>query len=884
MKQYIILAVFAALSLSFFLSKNNLPDRTVGLSVCRGDRYEIDFQRAELFEHWKYRLAQKVVRRNIAKMTEKDSAVILYKLAIETMRKRKPTDPTSFEFQAAMHGSKLRADKNEWDQCQHGNDFFLSWHRMYLYFFERICRKACGNERFALPFWDYSSKEGRQIPVVFRKPAIDGNALWTKSRDPDMNGGAWLTDSEVSTKAAFKSKKLVGPYSFQDFLEDTPHGTVHMAAAGSTSRLMGSFATAGLDPLFWVHHCNIDRLWVKYMNETGAAMPTGNDKWMNKEFLFYDENGKPVRMTGKQVMDIAEQLDYSYEGLTAPKPPQNGPKTAENPADSLVRTVVSVAEKAKVKGNGGGIDMKETNNKPPVGRRSPGQPPKGYLLVLKEIEIGKLDGEGYEIYLNLPKGTAPDPSSDHFCGMLNLFALESKEEQRLPVTEIVQKLQSKGIDTGEARVTLYQRKRELPEGKRARAAEEEQGRNPGRRAGRAGLKIKKSVENLIFMHLSDILTHLGEERETTSGPSRPPVVQTSNFVFKDLAAFRAAFADEFSNHVYSRGNNPTTEILRKKIAALEGTEDALVFASGAAAIAMAVIGNVKAGDHVVCQKSPYSWTNALLTKFLPRFGVEATFVDGTDIENIRAALRPNTTVLFLESPNTMTFECQDLAACAELARSRGIVTMIDNSFASPLFQNPAKFGIDITIHTGTKWLNGHSDVVFGALCASRPMVEKIFHSELMTLGGILAPHDAALAIRGLRTLELRVKRSAETAEKLVNWLAAHPKVERVLWPFHESFPQKELAKKQMSGCGGLFSVVFKTESKERMANFIHRIERFLMAVSWGGHESLMIPTLGFYDIPGKAQPSLPWTFVRFYVGLEDADWLMEDLERAMEEL
>jgi cystathionine beta-lyase len=386
------------------------------------------------------------------------------------------------------------------------------------------------------------------------------------------------------------------------------------------------------------------------------------------------------------------------------------------------------------------------------------------------------------------------------------------------------------------------------------------------------------------MHLSEILTHLGEDRENYFFAVSPPVIQSSNFVFKDLPAFRAAFSDELKNHVYSRGNNPTTEILRKKLAALEGTEDALVFASGSGAIAMAVIGNVKHGDHIICVKGPYSWTNALLTKFLPRFGVTCTFVDGTKIEEIEAAIQPNTTVLFLETPNTMTYEIQDLAACATLARAHGIVTMIDNSYSSPIYQNPAAFGIDVVIHTGTKYLNGHSDVVMGAICADKKMIEKLFTSELMTLGGILSPHDANLVIRGLRTLELRVKRSSESAEKVIHWLEKHPKVEKIWWPFHETFPQRELAMRQMRGCGGLFSVTFKTDSREKMENFIHKIERFLMAVSWGGHESLMIPTIGFYDVPGRTNPPMPWTFVRFYVGLEDADWLIEDLSRAMDEL
>ncbi|HMX40389.1 MAG TPA: PLP-dependent aspartate aminotransferase family protein [Saprospiraceae bacterium] len=382
--------------------------------------------------------------------------------------------------------------------------------------------------------------------------------------------------------------------------------------------------------------------------------------------------------------------------------------------------------------------------------------------------------------------------------------------------------------------------------------------------------------------MSHILAHLGEHREDYFHAVSPPVIQTSNFAFRDLAHFREAFSDELAHHVYSRGNNPTVQMLREKLAALEGTEDALVFSSGAAAVAAAVIGNVSAGDHVVCQQAPYTWTGLLLRKFLSRFGVEHSFVDATHVDDIRAAIRPNTRVLYLESPNTMTFEVQDLAACAALARSHGLVTVIDNSYSSPLYQNPAAFGIDIVVHSGTKYLNGHSDVVVGVLCASREMVKKIFESELMTLGSIISPHDAALVLRGLRTLPIRLQRSDESARLIVQRLISHPKVERVWYPFHPDSPQLSLAKRQMRGCGGLFSVQFRAETREQMEAFIHRLRRFLMAVSWGGYESLIIPTIGFYGIPGKAEPAAHWTFVRFYIGLEDPEWLWEDLEQAME--
>lgn len=386
------------------------------------------------------------------------------------------------------------------------------------------------------------------------------------------------------------------------------------------------------------------------------------------------------------------------------------------------------------------------------------------------------------------------------------------------------------------------------------------------------------------MHLSEILTHLGEDREDYFYAVSPPVIQTSNFVFPNLQAFRESFADEQEHHVYSRGNNPTVAMLRKKLAALEGTEDCLVFASGAGAIAAAVIGNVAAGDHIICQQGPYFWTAALLKKLLARFGVEHTFVNAGDLSAVEAARKPNTKVLYLESPNTFTFECQDLAACSAWAKKHGIVTMIDNSYSSPYYQNPAAFGIDIVLHSGTKYINGHSDVVAGVLCASKSMVRKIFESELMTLGGILGPHDAALVLRGLRTLPLRLERSSQSTAALIDRLEQHPKVERIWYPFHHGFPQLDLAKRQMRGCGGLFSVQFKAHSMETMEAFIHKLQRFLMAVSWGGHESLIIPTIGFYNIPGREQPPAHWSFCRFYIGLEDPDWLWEDLEQAMEDL
>ena len=384
------------------------------------------------------------------------------------------------------------------------------------------------------------------------------------------------------------------------------------------------------------------------------------------------------------------------------------------------------------------------------------------------------------------------------------------------------------------------------------------------------------------MHLSEILTHLGEDREKYFNAVAPPIIQSSNFAFDSLESFRTAIADELNHHLYTRGNNPTVEILRKKVAALEGAEDALIVASGAAANALAIMANVKQGDHVVCIQNPYSWTKNLLVNLLSRFGVTHTFVDGTDIANIEAAIQPNTTVLFLESPNTMTFDLQDLSACAALAKRHGIVTAIDNANCSPIFQRPIEHGIDIVIHTGTKYLNGHSDVVNGVICGSKEMIQKIFASEIMTLGNIISPHDAWLIIRGLRTLDMRVRRSFESALKIAQWMESNPKFEKVLFPFLPSFPQYDLAKRQMTGCAGLITCFLKTDEIPVAEAFFAKLKRFLLAVSWGGHESLVMPTVAFYNVPTRQRPPYPLNMFRFYIGLEDADWLIEDLEQALE--
>jgi cystathionine beta-lyase/cystathionine gamma-synthase len=351
---------------------------------------------------------------------------------------------------------------------------------------------------------------------------------------------------------------------------------------------------------------------------------------------------------------------------------------------------------------------------------------------------------------------------------------------------------------------------------------------------------------------------------------------------------RDRLAREMDSHVYSRGNNPTCQILRKKLAALEGAEDALVFSSGSAAVAASVIALLQAGDHVVCVAKPYGWTRKLFSELLSRFNVTVSYVDGTKIQNFVDALQPQTRMIFLESPNSWTFELQDLRAVAALAKEkslstgREIFTLIDNSCASPLGQKPLAFGIDLSIHSATKYISGHSDCVAGAVCGSRKLMEKIFTKEFMTLGAVLSAHDAALLIRGLRTIELRLQRSSQTTREVVNWLAVHPKVKRLLYPFHKSHPQFDLAQKQMTYAGGLFTL--ELDSEKSVEKFCERSKAFLMAVSWGGYESLFLPAMGMSgSTSGQLLPiGLSSTMIRFYVGLEDPQSLIEDLQQSLE--
>jgi cystathionine beta-lyase/cystathionine gamma-synthase len=384
------------------------------------------------------------------------------------------------------------------------------------------------------------------------------------------------------------------------------------------------------------------------------------------------------------------------------------------------------------------------------------------------------------------------------------------------------------------------------------------------------------------MDISYILNELGEDRDEYFRAVSPPIVQTSNFAFKTVDDLRKAFENEYGGWLYSRGLNPTVEILRKKLAALDGAEDCLVFNSGAAAIFASVLANVKAGDHIVSVKDPYTWARKMFDEILPRFGVRVTYIDGRSITNFENAIQSNTTVIYLESPNSWMFDLQDLSAVAQLARSKNIVTICDNSFCTPLYQKPYELGIDLVLQSATKYISGHSDVVAGVLSGSRKQIERIFNSEYNNIGSGIQPFNAWLLIRGLRTLPARLERITRTTQTVIDFLLSHPRVEEVIFPLHPSFSQIELAKRQMKGGCGLLTFTIKTQSCETIEKFCNSLKHILMAVSWGGHESLIIPKCAGLQRADFNRELNIHRSCRLYVGLEEPDYIIADLEQAFD--
>ena len=382
------------------------------------------------------------------------------------------------------------------------------------------------------------------------------------------------------------------------------------------------------------------------------------------------------------------------------------------------------------------------------------------------------------------------------------------------------------------------------------------------------------------MDISYILNELGEERSAYFNAVAPPIMQTSNFRVNKVEELKKLFADEYSGYLYSRGLNPTVDILRKKLAALDHAEDCLVFNSGAAAIFVAVLANVSAGDHIISVKNPYSWVKRMFDLIFSRFNVETTYIDGTEIEQFENALRPNSRFIYLESPNSWSFAIQDIEKVSAFAKQHDLITLMDNSYCTPLYQKPIPLGIDISMQTATKYIGGHSDTLGGILTGSHAMMKKIFDCEYLAVGSGIQPFNAWLLIRGLRTLDTRLARITATTREVLKYLKEHPKVESVLFPLDESFRQYELARKQMKNAGGLISFYVKAGKRQEIVRFCENLKHIMMAVSWGGHESLILPRCASMEDADFDPENEEHRMLRIYIGLESADYLTEDLDQS----
>jgi methionine-gamma-lyase len=381
------------------------------------------------------------------------------------------------------------------------------------------------------------------------------------------------------------------------------------------------------------------------------------------------------------------------------------------------------------------------------------------------------------------------------------------------------------------------------------------------------------------------LTHADRDLNATHAAA-PPIWQTATFVADSPEHFIELATSTHPTEFYTRYGNPTHAQVERLLVTLEGGEAAFVAGSGMGAIFAAVMCLLEKGDHVVAQRSLYGNTASLFENLLPRWGMERTFVDNTDAENFARAIQPNTKLIYTETPTNPVMTLTDLRAVSEIARARGVTTMCDNTFATPVNQRPIELGIDVVLHSATKYIGGHHDVTAGIVVGSRDLVERAWRFGIVA-GAALSPFDAWLLLRGLRTLGLRVERHNQNALALARFLEAHPKVERVNYPGLESHPQHALARRQMSGFTGVLSVELRGgyEAAERLIASL-RLGKY--AASLGGYETLLVHPAAMWmkslTAEQRAAMNVGDNLVRVSVGLEDERDIVNDFARALESL
>jgi len=382
--------------------------------------------------------------------------------------------------------------------------------------------------------------------------------------------------------------------------------------------------------------------------------------------------------------------------------------------------------------------------------------------------------------------------------------------------------------------------------------------------------------------LDTLLAHAGRDPEKNFGVVNPPVYHASTILHRTVADYEAAGRNRYNQVTYGRHGTPTTMALEEAVAAIEGGYRSVAFCSGAAACFASILAFVKTGDHILVVDSVYGPVRNFCTGFLKRFGVETTFYDPLIGAGIAALIRPNTVLVYLESPGSLTFEVQDVPAIVKAAKARGLKTLLDNTWAAPLFLKPLALGVDVDIISATKYIVGHSDAMMGiAVCTEESFLP--VRNAATEIGNHAAPDDCYLALRGLRSAGVRMRQHQAQGLALARFLAARPEVERVLHPALESDPGHALWRRDFTGASGLFGVVLKRGIvKKAVDAMLDGMELFGMGASWGGFESLILPTH-----PERLRSAVAWDTgpcLRLHAGLEDIDDLIADLARGFERL
>lgn len=399
--------------------------------------------------------------------------------------------------------------------------------------------------------------------------------------------------------------------------------------------------------------------------------------------------------------------------------------------------------------------------------------------------------------------------------------------------------------------------------------------------------MKSSNKPQHFNHLETRAIHAGRIGDPSFGSLATPIHQTSTFIFDDVQQGSNRFAGEEQGYIYSRLGNPTVRELEQKMAALENTEDAAAFGSGMGAVSATLLANLKQGDHLVASSALYGCSFALINHKFADFGIEVTFVDITDEKEVEEAIKDNTKLIYFETPINPNLVCVDMEMIGAIAKKHSLLTIMDNTFMSPVLQQPSDYGMDLIIHSATKYLNGHGDVIGGIVCGSAEQIGHIKMTTQKDMGATMSPNDAWLITRGLKTLSVRVERHCDNAEKLADYLEGHGDIEQVYYPGLKKHPANHLIGTQMKRAGGI--IAFEVAGGfDDAVRFMNHLELCHIAVSLGDAETLIqhpaSMTHSTYTPEERSEAGISETLIRISVGLEHPEDIIADLDQALQKM